>query len=162
MAEAGIKEYFGDAVTDSSTTAKHGLGVLRFEGANIYRYVQVVDKAVTLGDVVCAASTADGIVTADRSGGSQVALMARGVAVGSIASASYGWIIKEGYAVVQCDGSVGAGEGLTPHVSADGHADTVVAASDATGTEYQVFGFATAADAGSSDGDTATALISCK
>ena len=162
MADVGIKQFYPDKVTGSSTTQKHTLGILRFEGPNVYRYVYVVDKALTLGDCVCAASTADGVVTADRSGGSQLALMCRGVAIGAIASGSYGWILKEGVCVVQCDGGVAAGDGLIPHVSADGHADTVVAASDAAGTEYQIFGFAMTADAGSSDGDTGVAIISCK
>ena len=161
MADYGIKQFFEDKVTDSSTTAKNGLGVIRYDGAKEYRYVQVVDLPVTLGDALCQAAITEGIVTADRSGGSQVALLCRGVAIGAIASGSYGWIQSKGIGVVQCDGAVAAGDALVPHVSADGHADTVSNASVAVNTDAQVFGFATAADAGSSDGDTATCYINC-
>jgi len=161
MAEYVIKQTFPDKVADSSTTQKNGLGVIRFDGANEYRYVQVVDKALTLGDSVCQAALTEGIVTADRSGGSQLALLVRGVAIGAIASGSYGWIQKKGIAVLQCDGGVSAGEGLVPHASADGHADSVLATSITTNTEAQVFGWALEDDAGSSDGDTGTAYINC-
>lgn len=161
MAEYGIKQTFPDKLTDSNTSAENGLGVLRVDGAKEYRYVQVVDVAVTAGDSVCAASTAEGIVTPDRSGGSQVALLVRGVAIGAIAADSYGWIQTKGICTIQCDGGVGAGEGVIPHASEDGHADSVVAASDAANTEYQVFGFAMAADSGTTSGSTATAYINC-
>ena len=161
LTEYGIKQMWPDKVTDTGTTQLNGLGVIRFEGNKTYRYVQVVDKALTLGDSVCAASTGDGVVTSDRSGGSQLAFLTRGVAIGAIASGSYGWVQTKGIAVVQCDGGVAAGDGLVPHATADGHADTVNAASDAANTEYQVFGFALTDDAGSSDGDTDTAYINC-
>ena len=160
MSEYGIKQLFPDKVTDSSATAKNGLGVLRFEGNKEYRYVQVVDKALTAGDVACIASTADGIVTADVSGGSQVAAMARGVAVAAIASGSYGWIQTKGVCTIKCDGSVVTGSGLVPSASTDGVADVVDAASDAAGTEYKVFGFALTQDSGTTNG-TATAYINC-
>jgi len=161
MAEYGIKQTFPDKVTDSSTTQKNGLGVIRFEGAKEYRYVKVLNKALTLGDSVCAASTAEGIVTADRADGSQTALFVRGVAIGAIAKDSYGWIQIKGNCVVQCDGGVEAGHGLVPHTTADGHADSVIAATDTDNTEYQVFGFAMANDSTSADGATATAQINC-
>ena len=162
MAEYGIKQTWPDKVTASGTTQLNDLGMPRREGAKDYVYVKVVDKALTLGDVVCPASTAEGIVTSDRSGGSAVAVFARGVAIGAIASGSYGWIQTRGVATVQCDGGVSAGDGLVPHATADGHADTVVVNTNgADNTEYQVFGVALADDAGSSDGDTAVSYIRC-
>ncbi len=161
MADYGRKNYFEDKVTDSSTTQKNGLGVIRVDGANEYRYVQVVDLPVTLGDALCQAAITEGIVTADRSGGSAVALLCRGVAIGAIASGSYGWIQSKGIGVVQCDGGVAAGDALVPHASEDGHADTVDNASVSVNNDAQVFGFATAADAGSSSGDTATCYLNC-
>lgn len=162
MTEYGIKQTFGDNLTDTSATAKNGLGVIRFDGAKEYRYVKIVDKAVTKGDSVCAASTAEGIVTADRADGSQLAFQVRGVAIGAIGTDSYGWIQVKGNCEVQCDGAVAAGDGLVPHATADGHADTVVAATDGVAnTEYQTFGFALNTDSTSADGATATAYINC-
>ena len=161
LQDYGLKQLFPDNVDDSSTTQQNGLGIIRFEGAKQYRYVKVVDAPVSAGDVVCAASTAEGIVTADRSGGSQVALLARGVAVSDIGTDSYGWVQVQGVCTVQCDGSVSKGDGLVPHASEDGHADTVNAASDAANTEYQCFGFALENDSGTASGSTATAYINC-
>lgn len=157
----GIKQTFGDNVTDSSTTAQNELGIIRFDGSKEYRYVQVVNKALTLGDSVCQAAITEGIVTADRSGGSQLALLCRGVAVGAIASGSYGWIQTKGICVVQCDGGVSAGEGLVPHASEDGHAESVLATSVTTNTEAQVFGWALEDDASADAGATGTAYINC-
>jgi hypothetical protein len=160
LTEYGLKEYWPDLVTDTSTTQAHGLGVLRYEGNKTYVYVRVVDQAVTIGQSLCAASTADGVVTSDRSGGSQLAFCVRGVAIGSIASGSYGWIQKRGVCTYAGDGSVQAGEGLVPHASEDGDADTVTASSVAAGTEALCFGFALTLD-GSGAGATGTAYISC-
>lgn len=161
MADSGLKQFFSDKVTDTSATALHTPGIIRFEGNDEYRYVQIVDKAVTLGDSLCPASTADGIVTADRAGGSQLARVARGVAVGSIASGYYGWILKKGIAVIQCDGGVSSNEGVIPHVTSDGHADSCDESTVSTNTAFRVFGVALTDDAGASDGDTATAYINC-
>jgi hypothetical protein len=160
MTDYGLKQYFPDAVTDTSTTALHGLGIRRFEGNKAYRYVQVVDQAVTIGQSLCIASTTDGIVTSDRSGGSQLAYCVRGVAVGSIASGSYGWIQYMGVCTYAGDGSVAAAEGLVPHASEDGDADTVTASSTAANTEARCFGFALILD-GSGAGATGTAYIDC-
>jgi len=161
MAEYGIKQTFPDKIIDSSTTQKNGLGVIRFDGAKEYRYVQIVDKGVTKGDSVCPASTAEGIVTADRAGGSQLAFQVRGVAIGAIGTNCYGWIQVKGNCEIQCDGGVAAADGLVPHATADGHAETVLAASNVEGTEYQTFGFALNTDSTSADGATATAYINC-
>ncbi len=157
----GIKQTFGDLITSNSTTALNELGVIRFEGSKEYRYVQVVDLACALGDVLTQAAITEGIVTIDISGGSSVAVFCRGVAIGVIASGSYGWIQTKGIGVVQCDGGVAAGDALTPHASENGHADTVVNGSVTVNTDAQVFGWATAADAGSSSGDTATCYLNC-
>ncbi len=157
----GIKQTFGDLVTDTSTTAQNELGIIRFEGSKEYRYVHVIDIACTLGDVLTIASVTEADVTIDISGGSSLAVFARGVAIGAIASGSYGWIQTKGISVVQCDGGVAAGDALTPHASSNGHADTVVNGSVTVNTDAQVFGWATANDGGSSDGDTATCYLNC-
>lgn len=161
MADSGLKQFFPDKISDTSTTAQHTPGIVRFEGNKDYVYVRVVDKAAAVGDSLCVASTAEGDVTADRAGGSQIALIVRGVAQNVIASGSYGWIQKRGMCVVQCDGGVAAGDGLIPHATADGHADTCDVSTVSTNTAFTVFGCAVTADAGSSDGDTATAFINC-
>jgi hypothetical protein len=160
ITEYGFKQTFPDKVTDTSTTQQNGLGVLRYEGNKTYVYVQVVDLAVTVGQSLCVASTADGIVTSDRADASQLALCVRGVVTTAIASGSYGWILKRGICTYAGDGSVAAGEGLVPHASEDGDADTVLASSVSANTEAQVFGFALTLD-GSGAGATGTAYISC-
>jgi hypothetical protein len=160
MADSGIKQFFPDLVTDTSTTQQHGLGIFRREGNKTYVYVQVVNQAVTIGQSLTIASTADGIVTSDRDGGSQLAFCVRGVAVGSIASGSYGWIQCQGVCTYAGDGSVAAADGLVPHATEDGDADTVTATSVAAGTEALVFGFALTLD-GSGAGATGTAYIDC-
>ena len=139
MAEYGIKQTFEDKVTDTSTTAQNGLGVLRFEGNKVYRYVLAGD-AITLRAIVSfeangTAGTDDWSVVK----GSATVTAPAGVAIGAIASGSYGWIQVGG--IVSCigDGSVAA---LEPVVSGgDGTIDTM-----ADGEEEQVMGFALEAD----------------
>ena len=83
-----------------------------------------------------------------------------GVAGGAIAAGKYGWIIAKGVGEVKCDGGVVAGDRLVAHASTAGIADTVVLNADATTDNLEcVFGMALEADAGSSAGDKATALI---
>ena len=160
MAEYGIKQMFGDKITDTNTVAQNGLGVIRFEGEKAYRYVQVVNLAAVAGDSLCAASTGEGVVTKDRAGGSQLALLVRGVAIGAIASGSYGWIQTKGIATIQCDGTIAAGDGVIPSATTDGVADACDVSTVSTNTAFQVFGFALTADSGSTNG-TATAYINC-
>jgi len=135
MAESGIKQYFSDKVTDTSTTAQNGLGVLRFEGSKVYRYVKAADaitqRAVVSFDGNDAAGTDDWTVIK----GSADVVTPAGVAVGAIASGSYGWIQVGG--IVSCigDGSVSALDAVVSN--GDGTVDTM-----ADGEEEQVIGFA--------------------
>ena len=46
MVEYGIKQTFGDNVTDTSTTLLNELNAMRFDGENIYRYVKFTDTTV--------------------------------------------------------------------------------------------------------------------
>jgi len=117
------------AVTDSSTERLHEFGRLRFETdggvEKVYQYVQVVDAAVADGDALeVANATNPYIVSNDRSGGSSIAGVPAGVAVGTIAANSYGWILVRGYkANAKTDGSVAAGQAVI-RASADGVLDS--------------------------------------
>lgn len=142
----------GSAFTESDTSPTNVVGQVQWYRGKAYRYMQVEDQAVTIGQVVEFSDTTGKEVTTDRSGGSSIGRIAAGVALGSVADASYGWFQVYGtndYVVT--DGGVSAGEGLVPHATADGQADSVVAST----TGYQVFGFALNAD-------TATTIKNCK
>ena len=81
-----------------------------------------------------------------------------GVAGGALAAGKYGWIVAKGVCEVCCDGGVAQGDRLVSGTNAD--ADTVVLNADATTDTLEcVFGMALEADAGSSAGDKATAII---
>ena len=131
--------------TDTSTTAEYPVGtIVRDQATNkVYKYVQVEDAALAIGDVVEYSDTTGNEVTNDRSGGASLGRIVAGVALGTIADASYGWIQVAGLnTYVKTDGSVAAGEALVPHASADGQADTVTAST----TAHQVFGYSLVAD----------------
>lgn len=138
-----------DTVTDTSTVPQYKLGMLREEdNGKIYKYIKNIDLAVSDGWALCAASVSDvNIVSGDRSGGSSINTSPVGVAVGTIAQDSYGWVLVYGYkANVLSDGSVAAGEALIAHASTDGGVDSGAAASTAVITVHQSFGLAQAAD----------------
>lgn len=93
MSMYGIKKIFKTAVTDVSTTDEEGVGCLRFEGPNIYKYVKYDQGA---GSVASGAGkpcgykgNSDTVVTCDVSdatGGFA------GICMATIADDGYGWI----------------------------------------------------------------------
>lgn len=109
--------YFGDAFSDTSTTAQYPLGQLRWYqhptyGMVLGRYVKNSDaSAFAQGDVIQQKASdltwCDGILAA-------TAKLPRtkliGVADHAIAVGSYGWIICQGRCQVKCDGSVAAND----------------------------------------------------
>lgn len=153
----GLKQTFSDKVTDSNTVQQNDLGVVRFEGNMQYVYAQVIDGAVTAGAVLCMADADDVIVSPDISGGTQIAgTIPVGVAAGTVASGSYGWVITKGIATVQTDGTAVTGSALIPSASTDGVADCIDDSTVSTNTAHLVFGFALESDSVSG---TATAYI---
>ena len=140
MAEYGIKQTFPDKVTDSSTTALNGMGVLRFEGDKIYRYVKASDALAARNFVSYVANAVVGTDDFIVVKASATVTAPAGVAVGTIAADSYGWIQIGGAAACVGDGSVAAGEAVVSN--GDGTLDTMAA-----GEEHEVIGFAREADA---------------
>ncbi len=152
------------ALTSQSTTAQEQLGKLFFDYGNgkVYKYVLIEDAAVANGDVVEFSDTTGYEVTNDRSGGSSLGRFVAGVAIGTIADASYGWIQVSGkHSAVKTDGAVAKGDRLVPHASADGRADTEANGSTVVVTSGQVFGFALATDSGTTSAGTVAAMIDC-
>lgn len=147
----------GSALTSQDTSPVNRLGSLHTDrDGNIYRYVLVEDAALADGDVVEYSDTSGYEVTNDRAGGSSIGRHVAGVAVGTIADASYGYIMVSGrHDAVKTDGGVAEGDYLVPH-TADGQADTM-----ADGEEEQVFGFALETDDGTTSAGTAAAIIRC-
>ncbi len=159
----GLIQIPGSGFTESSTTPTNKLGALATDqNGNIYRYVLVEDAALADGDVVEYSDTSGYEVTKDRAGGSSIGRMVAGVAVGTIADASYGWIMVSGrHDAVKTDGGVTAGDRLVPHATSDGVADTEVNSSTATVTSGQVFGVALETDDGTTSAGTCAAAIRC-
>ena len=133
--------------TTTSASDDHGVGnVFESKDGKKYKWVEVVDVDLAIGYVVCPASTDGTKVTADVSGGSQLALRGIGVALGTvdISDKKYAFIQVAGVADVYSDGSVAAGEAVVADSGTNGLADTM-----ADGEEEQVFGWALEADSGS-------------
>lgn len=113
----------------------------------VYKYILVEDANLAVGDVVEYSDTSGYEVTKDRAGGSSLGRIAAGVALGTITDGKYGWIQVAGLnTYTKTDGSVAVGEGIVPHASADGQADSVASGSTVVNTEAQVFGYALVAD----------------
>lgn len=106
ISNVSIKKVFVTKLTDTSTKDLEGIGVIRFEGAKIYKWISynkggdsvaaVAGRCVTYhgDDSIVADSAAD--VTMDISDGTIVA----GVLQAVIADGSYGWIQIKGVAVL--------------------------------------------------------------
>lgn len=149
MAENRAGLPLNDFASDVSTTALYPVGtIVRDQASNkVYKYIQVEDAALAVGDVVEYSDTTGNEVTKDRAGGASIGRVAAGVALGTIADASYGWIQVAGLnTYCKTDGSVAAGDALVPHASSDGVADTAASGSTVANTEAQVFGYSLVAD----------------
>lgn len=157
-----MKQLPATKLTANDATAKEELGRIRWEAGKAYKYVLVEDAALANGDVVEYSDTSEYEVTNDRSGGGSIGRVVAGVAIGVITDAQYGWIQVYGrHTAVKTDGGVAAGDVLVPHASVDGRADTGTSASTAVITAGQRFGFALAADDGTTSIGTVVAAIRC-
>lgn len=128
-----MKKVFVTKLTDTSTTDLEGIGVLRFEGAKIYKWVSYNAGTGTVAavagntvvyhgdDAVVANSACD--VTMDYTDG----VICAGVLQAVIADGSYGWIQIKGIAILTTALTAGAdGDQLTSVGAADGTLDVVV------------------------------------
>ena len=129
MTNESMKKVFITKLTDTDTTDLEGVGVLRFEGAKVYKWVTYNSGAGTVAAVAgnmtvyhgdnsyVTDSAAD--VTSDYSDGAGIGA---GVLQAVVANGSYGWIQIKGVAT------------LTPALTAgaDGNALTAVGAGDGT------------------------------
>lgn len=135
------------AVNDSTPRFAPGTVHQDRDTNKIYKYVQVEDMNLAVGDVVEYSDTTGNEVTKDRAGGSSIGRVAAGVALGTVTDGNYTWIQVQGLnTYVKTDGSVAASDPLVPHASSDGVADTAASGSTVTNTEGQVFGYALVAD----------------
>ncbi len=115
--------------------------------SKVFKYVQVEDANLAIGDVVEYSDVTGKEVTKDRAGGSSIGRVVAGVALGTITDGNYGWIQVSGLnTYCKTDGSVAAGEAIVPHASTDGVADSVASGSTVVNTEAQVFGYSLVAD----------------
>jgi len=153
------------SLTETSATARYEPGTIWADPAtgNMYKYVLVEDMALAVGDVVEYSDTTGYEVTKDRAGGSSIGRVVAGVALGTVADASYCWIQMRGRnANVKTDGAVTAGQGLVPHATVDGRADSEANGSTVTVTSGQVFGHALETDDGTTTAGTCAAVLNCK
>lgn len=129
----GIKKIFQTPLTDISTTDKEGVGTIRFEGNNIYKWILFNNGAGSVASVAnyCAyyygvsgvgtSGYTDSEVTMDRTD----AVNGAGVFQAVIADGSYGWIQIKGVATLGVNLTAGAdGNALTDRgAGADGTLD---------------------------------------
>lgn len=159
----GVKQLPATKLTSTSSVAAEEVGRVRWESAKAYRYVLAEDAALANGDVVEYSDTSGNEVTKDRAGGASIGRVVAGVAIGTIADASYGWVQVYGrHTAIKTDGGVATGDVLVPHTNKDGRADSGTSASTVVITAGQVFGHALAADTDSTTtAGTVVGFIRC-
>lgn len=144
------------AVNDATPKFPKGTVYHDAVSGKTYKYVQVEDAALTIGQVVELSDTTGSEVTNDRAGGASLGRIAVGVALGSVTDAYFTWIQVGGVNdYVVTDGNVTAGGALIPHATGDGQATLAESGSTAVNTEAQVFGYALTTD-------TTTTTKNCK
>lgn len=105
-------------VAANDTTQREELGILRFEGAKIYRYVKMTGGAATAFEAASyAADTTTSIKqtpAASTAAGQSVA----GITESAITSGSFGWLTVYGGATAKCDTAATVGLVLVPSTTA--------------------------------------------
>ena len=147
---AGMKKVFQTLLADTSTKDKEGVGVLRFEGNKIYKWIKYNNGQNDIASVAGDVAYFYGVGTNASTGGyenSEVtmdqadAYLGAGIIQAVIADGEYGWIQIKGPATINTALSAGGdGESLTHIGSSDGTLDLSNAETDA------VVAFATDAD----------------
>jgi len=115
-ADSGIKKIFATGLSETSLTDMEGVGVIRFEGNKVYKWVKYDDGAgnldIVAGDVlvyVAVTGYAAAVVTADVSDGDTLPIAA-GLAVGTVTvDATFMWMQIKGGATLSLDAT-----GTTP------------------------------------------------
>lgn len=144
MSNEGLKKVFQTKLTETHAKDVEGIGVIRFEGARIYKWVKYNKGADSIAAVignVCYYHGDDSVVvdsaaevTSDlSSSGSAGAEIAAGVLQAIIADGEFGWIQIKGVAVLTTGLDAGVdGDPLTPTGASDGTLDAVDTASVTT------------------------------
>ena len=135
MAE-GIKKVFQTSLTDIATTDLEGIGTIRFEGNNIYKYVRYEAAAAAVAGVAGEACYYDAtdtapigyinsVVTSDTSASDNTGA---GILQAALTDGDYGWIQIKGLATMTIALTAGAdGDVLTPVGAGDGTLDVIAA-----------------------------------
>lgn len=160
------KHLWNTKLTDTSTTAEEEKGIIRWEFNSTnneweaYKYVQLdssAANAAAAGTVLTYKNGYGYVVTDDISASKQN--FVAGVAIGTIAKGSYGWIKIWGYySAVKTNGDddISKGDALIVDSSTDGTCDSVAAG---TAPTHKILGIAAADDVDGSN--TVAALITC-
>ena len=136
-----------DELTATSTTRRFAPGTIRSAVGNSYVYVQLsalATGAASNGTVLYSTLSDANVVTDDISTTAQN--LARGVAIGAIATGSYGWIQTwGGHSAVKTDGGddIATGDAVIGDYSLDGVCDSVTSG---TAPTNKVLGWASSAD----------------
>lgn len=98
MAEKGVKQIWHTALkTANDVSDKEGVGVIRIEGDSIYQYVRADTTGVTQGNLITISEShvvSKSVVT------NRAARMVKGVAMATLTSNYYGWVLRAGVAPV--------------------------------------------------------------
>lgn len=137
MGNESMKKVFVTKLTDTSATDLEGIGVIRFEGAKVYKWISYNSGSGTVAAVANSAvvyhgdnavvidSAAD--VTMDITDG----VITAGVLQAIIANGEYGWIQIKGVAILNAALTGGAdGNALTSLGAADGTLDVSALVTD--------------------------------
>lgn len=95
----GIKKVFATRLDRVYDQDREGLGTIRFEGGNVYKWVKIVATAnISAGDALCYNLTDTNLQTVDRANSA----VGAGIAMAAVASGAtkFGWIQTRGLATL--------------------------------------------------------------
>lgn len=123
------------SVINQSTTGDFTLGEIREYNGRLFEFVKLTDAVNATSGMIAEAGSAstESTVTVDRSGGSSLGRIGRGVFVGNVTAGNYGFILIRGLhaAVKDAAGALSSvGLKVTTHATTDGDAAAATAYTD--------------------------------
>lgn len=91
------------AVSANDSTQKEELGILRFEGAKLYRYVKGTAANITAGQACSYAADSSTSIITTAAASTATAQSVAGIAETAITSGSFGWLTVSGPATALVD-----------------------------------------------------------
>ena|SRR3990167_1395545 len=157
MANSGLQQLFEESVSAVTATNSVQLGTVRYENGRRYQYVYNNGTTAISPGYGCIISALTGY-SVTISSTTEVKLCFGVVYHNTLTTATYGWVVKDGFVPVQCTASTGLAVGDSLVLGDDGVATRITLITGYTNFPVYTYGYVVQATA---SGGSGYALVHC-